>query len=667
MAAVGVVNAHRAAAGAGGVAPAYRPDIDGLRALAVLAVILFHAQVPGFSGGFVGVDVFFVISGYLITQLLLVSHADTQPRRLAEFYLRRARRILPALLVVCLVTFLVSLWLLLPESLVYLGKHLAAAPLLLSNLAAWSDGGYFGPGQTVALGHLWSVAVEEQFYLVYPLLLLLLVRYLPARRAAALAVLAVASLLLCLWAARYRPAVNYFAAPTRAWELLLGALLALRGSRVRAAWVEESGAFLCLAVLIGVAFVYDPGLPYPGAYTLAPCLATAGLIESGRLRRTWVAHVLAWRPLVFLGLISYSLYLWHQPLLQWLNYWHVTPVSPALRALALAATGLLATLSWRYIEQPVRRRRILRSVHGLVLAAVAGSALVCLSGVALWRSDGFPQRFAASTRSLLGDSWVDPGRLREVTDCLEKSAAAIRAGAVCQYGLRPPGAPAVLLWGDSHALALLPGVIDVSAPRGRAVYLVATSSCRPLLDVINLAAGPAGNPKCAPFNAAAVAAVARLAPTEVLLVGYWAGDRLRQRDTGEEGVGEFGRALRNTVSAITSPGRAVCVVLDVPLLPYAVSYGLAMAQRRGIADDFLAISRGEAYAAAAPWDTQIRSLARTGVVRVADPKGPLCSGTACLYKLKGRALYNDRNHLSEFGAHYVAPALEPCFAAAAAP
>ena len=646
-----------------GLAPEYRPDIDGLRALAVLAVILFHADVPGFGGGYVGVDVFFVISGYLITQLLRVSHADVQPRRLGEFYVRRARRILPALLLVCVATLLVALWLLLTEELVQLGKQLAAAPLLLSNLVAWSNGGYFTPaGPALSLTHLWSIAVEEQFYLLYPLTLLLIARWLPQRRRATLTLLMLASFALCVWASYHRVVLNYFSAPTRAWELLLGALLALHDRRSLPRWLAELLAAACLLLLAGVVGRYDAALPYPGAYTLLPCLATVGLIASGGSHDTWVRRALSWRPLVFLGLISYSLYLWHQPLLGGVTYWHITPPGPALRGATLVAVAALAALTWRLVEQPVRRRRILRETRTLAAAAVGGSALLCLAGLALWRSDGLPQRFDAATRLRLGEIWTRQS-MREITDCMTRSPERIRIGDVCRYGVRP-GAPAVVLWGDSHALALLPAVREMAAQRGRGVYLVATSSCRPLLNVVNLAAGPTGLRKCLPFNAAAVAAIERLQPTEVVLAGFWGNDHLRQLGE-DEGEGEkrdvFAHALRETVAAV-GQGRRVCVVLDVPLLPYPVPYVLAMAHRRGIPDTPLAVTRAQAYAAAAPLDSAAQQLAQSGLATVVDLKDPLCGGGECRYQSGGRPLFRDRNHLSELGAHFVAPALASCFA-----
>ncbi|HEY7295316.1 MAG TPA: acyltransferase, partial [Dehalococcoidia bacterium] len=416
----------------------YRPDIDGLRALAVLAVILFHAGVPGFAGGYVGVDVFFVISGYLITQLLSAPHPGGAARQLGEFYVRRARRILPALLVMCAAAALIGWLLLLPGELVDLGEYLAGAAVFASNMTEW-HGGYFVRAFADPLRHLWSIAVEEQFYLLYPLLLLLLTRYLPRRRTAALASLGLSSLLLCAWAAYAHPAVNYYAAPTRAWELLLGAVLQSAGLRaLRPRWANELLAALAALTLAACVHLYVPGrFPYPSVYTLLPCAATAALLATGGEGSSYVNRVLAWPPLVFVGLISYSLYLWHWPLLRFAGYYHVTPLGGATRAALLALIVLLSIASWRYVEQPVRRRRVLQGTRALVLAAALASAAIALTGLVLWLSDGFPRRFPPELRALLDEP---KGPL--IARCMDKSLDAIRAGGWCAFGDASPAAAA---------------------------------------------------------------------------------------------------------------------------------------------------------------------------------------------------------------------------------
>src|ERR1700722_19669797 len=461
-------------------APAYRPDIDGLRALAVIAVILFHSGIPGFNGGYVGVDVFFVISGYLITQLLEQSRDESARRTLATFYVRRMGRILPALLATCLVTVIVAVALFTPHELVNVGKYLAATPALLSNVATWSErNGYFAPDvRQLPLSHLWSISVEEQFYLIYPLLLIAITRYrLPYRRLT-LAVLASVSLALCVWASHYKPVANYFFAPMRAWELLLGATLAIGGTpRIGYRIVAEG---LAVASLLGIAIVvhlYTAETLYPGTAAMLPCLATAALLATGSSPQpALVNRMLAWPPLVFVGLISYSLYLWPQPLLAFVNYYRIAPLTPAATAVPLAATLLVAAASWRFIERPVRARVFMTSTRTLLVGAGVGSVGILLAGLVVWNSDGFPHRFPPETRGLIANMFSTP----ELVRCVEHvSLEQVSAGRVCNFGASDT-APKVLVWGASPAMAWMPAVEALAKAHDMHTYFVAKYNCLPL-------------------------------------------------------------------------------------------------------------------------------------------------------------------------------------------
>ena len=635
----------------------YRPDIDGLRALAVLAVIMFHAGVPGFAGGYIGVDVFFVVSGYLITQLLSAPHTGSTARQLGEFYVRRARRILPALLVMCAAAAVIGWLLLLPEELEYLGEYLAGAAVFASNMTEW-HGGYFVLAFVDPLRHLWSIAVEEQFYLFYPLLLVLLTRYLPRRRTAALVSLGLSSLLVCIWASYTHPAVNYYAAPTRAWELLLGAVLQSAGLRaLRPRLANELLAALAALALAACVSLYAPSrFPYPSVYTLLPCAATAALLATGGEGSSYVNRALAWPPLVFVGLISYSLYLWHWPLLRFAGYYHVTPLGGAARAALLVLIVLLSIFSWRYVEQPVRTRRILRGTRGLVIAATLGSIAVGLTGLVLWLSDGFPRRFPPELRALLDEP---KGPL--IARCMAKSLEEIRAGAWCAFGDLSPDAPAMLLWGDSHALALIPAYEELARAHGVRLYLTAKSRCLPVLGVTDLSVDPVGNRACAAYNDAVVRGIEAANPATVVLAARWQNGPLAPAPgsllPAHESPFEFG--LRQTAAAVAA--RDVCVVLDVPTLKYPGEHALLLARRRQIDDDFVAVSAREAHAVLAAADEDVRKLAAAGVVRYVDPTELLCAGERCLYKHDGRSLYYDTDHLSHAGAMFVRSALESCF------
>ena len=636
--------------------PAYRPDIDGLRALAVIAVILFHSGIPGFSGGYVGVDVFFVISGYLITQLLEESRDESPRRILTTFYVRRMRRILPALLATCLATALVAVALSTPADLVNLGKYLAATPVLLSNVAAWTEGrGYFAPEvRQLPLSHLWSISVEEQFYLIYPLLLIAITRYrLPYRRMT-LIVLASVSLALCIWASHLRPMANYFFAPTRAWELLLGAALAVGGTpRIGHRIVTEG---LAIASLLGIAIAvyhYTEATLYPGTAALLPCLATAALLATGNSPRpALVNRMLTWTPLVFVGLISYSLYLWHQPLRVFVSHYCVAPLTPVGTAALLAATMLVAIGSWRFIERPVRARVLLKTPRALLLAAGVSSAGILVVGLVLWNSDGFPQRFSPEAQALIVPMIGTPELIR----CMGLPLAAVRAGNVCDERTADSPAPGMLVWGDSHALALMPAFNELARTHHMRAYFVGKYGCRPLLAPPETASGldPDG---CTTFNAAVIQAITRLDPQLIILDAAW--------ETNARiplGVRDVASGIGQTLRRVGDRTHSVCVVFGVPLLKYSVSHALLMAHRRNIPDDFLRLSRAEALAQYQGMERNVRALAERSALMLADPKDALCPGDSCLYKVNGRALYLDDSHLSPYGAKYVAHTLEPCFA-----
>ena len=618
-----------------------------MRALAVISVIAFHWGVPGFTGGYVGVDVFFVISGYLITQMLMQAPPGTPFELLSSFYARRARRILPALLVMCAITAVIGAWLLLPYDLMYLGKYLTTTPVFLSNVAARTMGGYFGWARSQPLQHLWSIAVEEQYYLVYPLVLFGLGWFAPRFRLATLAAGAALSFALCVWASDHRPDANYYYASSRAWELLLGALLALAPlPALRSRAMNEVLAAASLLLIAGVVCLYDSSTPFPGTYALVPCLATAGLIATGRGTGVTTHKLLALRPLVFIGLISYSLYLWHRPLQLLAAYYHIVPLSAIVRTGMLAATLLCATISWGLIEVPVRRRLILQSNRSLAAAAVAASAVVLITGAVFWYTSGLPQRFTPAVRAQLSE-YDENSPI--VIHCVDQPPAALLSGGVCEFGqVQESPARKILLWGDSHALMLVPAFESLSNEHGARLYFVARSSCPPLLGV--------ADQRCTDFNAAVMSAIARIDPDTIILAGHWSGSPAMPESLVIS-------SLRRTLAASIADGRRrVCLVLDVPLQK-PINDAVVRAQLRGIDDGFLAISREEALAPLRSFEQDVRALPHEENLTVVDPKDVLCAGASCLYKAQGAGLYYDGNHLSRAGAIFVAPVLERCLAA----
>ena len=381
----------------------HRAEIDGLRALAVLPVLLFHADFAMFGGGFVGVDVFFVISGYLITTII-VNERLAGRYSLRHFYARRIRRILPALIVVVLCSVPFAWFLMRPDQLNDFAQSVVASSFMASNILFYIESGYFDlAANQKPLLHTWSLAVEEQYYLIYPLFLAVLWRW-RARETSAfdehrplaplgawLLVVLIASLLLAEWGWRHEPAGNFYLMPTRMWELLIGALVALTmidarslASTGRAGWLAMIG----LAMLVYAIFAFDENVPFPSLYALIPTLGTALIIRfagPGNL----TGRLLSVQWLTGVGLISYSLYLWHQPVLVFTRTYLPEDPTTWQLWLALGVCFPLAWLSWRFVEAPFRSRRTLTTPAVLLLTGF-GTVLSAGLGVMILKGGHLP-------------------------------------------------------------------------------------------------------------------------------------------------------------------------------------------------------------------------------------------------------------------------------------
>ncbi len=364
----------------------YRPEIDGLRALAVIPVVLFHAGLAAAGGGYVGVDVFFVISGYLITGIIVREHERSR-FSLMSFYERRVRRILPALVVVVVATLPVAGALMVPFQLKDMSQSIVATLLFASNFFFWSKSGYFeADAEQMPLLHTWSLAIEEQFYVVFPLVLALLVRWRTRTQVRVLLVLCLFSLGAAEIGWREAPQANFFLPFGRAWELMAGALcaIALRARPPKPSRVAGAvGVGIILLAVVGL----RPGTPYPSLWTLVPCVGTVLIILFCN-HETGAGRVLAFAPLRGMGLLSYSAYLWHVPLLAFLRIKYFGhPPTWSLSAAVIATFGF-AYLSWRFVEQPFRIRDRVPN-RQLVSAALASVAALMAIGLAGHVTDGF--------------------------------------------------------------------------------------------------------------------------------------------------------------------------------------------------------------------------------------------------------------------------------------
>jgi peptidoglycan/LPS O-acetylase OafA/YrhL len=452
----------------------YRADIDGLRAIAVLLVVAYHIGLPWFTGGFVGVDIFFVISGFLISGILLREQA-TGTFSIVRFYERRIRRILPALVAVLIFTFVAGYFALLPNEMKELGQSILAALFSAANIFFWKTSSYFqAPALSKPLLHTWSLAVEEQFYLVFPLLLLLLHR-LPRRTLKlTIVILALASFTISAIGVYSHAGSTFYLPHTRAWELLVGTILALEiVPSPRSTIARNLTATSGLTLILIAALVFTSQTPFPGAAALLPCLGAALIIASGFTGTSVVGKLLSTRPFVFVGLISYSLYLWHWPLLLINKYEYFRQIHLSKAWLFFVMAGI-ATLSWRFIEQPFRSGAFkLSRTH---LFAVAAAAAAIVSALSAWAiaSNGIPTRFSPDVLALA--QYTKSGW----QDSQWHNGCFAYAFSIPPHCLAPSTErPDFLLFGDSHAAHLSYG-LSITFPEIELLQ-ANVSNCKPLL------------------------------------------------------------------------------------------------------------------------------------------------------------------------------------------
>ena len=362
----------------------YRPEIDGLRAIAVIPVILFHAGL--FSGGFIGVDIFFVISGYLITSIILNDLIKNQ-FSLKIFYERRARRILPALFLVMIVSIPFAWFWMEPVQMKEFSRSIVAVVFFVSNILFWKETDYFAnASEEKPLLHTWSLSVEEQFYLFFPLMLIILWKYGRYKIFWIIAIFSLLSLIFADWGSKNSPTANFFLAPSRAWELYAGSLSALFIKQNKP-FAKESMSLLGLLLLIIAFFIIDKSIPYPGFYTLVPVIGVVLIIVYGNIG-TITAKILSYRPIVFMGLLSYSMYLWHQPIFAFTRLKLDHDPRGFILILLIAVTVFLSFISWKYIEIPFRNKKIIKTKKLVSIISIVALALLSF-GFAGHKTKGF--------------------------------------------------------------------------------------------------------------------------------------------------------------------------------------------------------------------------------------------------------------------------------------
>jgi peptidoglycan/LPS O-acetylase OafA/YrhL len=622
----------------------YRPEIDGLRAVAIVPVILFHAGIDFFEGGFVGVDVFFVISGYLITSIIL---AELKEKRFSfsKFYERRARRIFPALFFVMAISVPFAVFLFEPVELMGFWKSFVSATLFASNFFFWTDTGYFGGvAELKPLLHTWSLAVEEQYYLLFPLFMVFAWHLRLQAIVVFLAVIFCISLAAAQWGAIYKPTAAFYLLPTRGWEILAGAFSAiwLSSHAIRSSNVL-GGVGLSLIVISILTF--DGSFGFPGLYATVPVLGTV-LIILAATPVTLVGRLLSSTTIVWMGNISFSLYLWHQPILAFLRHEFGYSLRVIIVIFAVVLTFVLSWITWKYVERPFRDRSFLNGWSIGLLSVLLIGLFVTIGGIGIF-NHGATYWISSNQRDMLASAIPSPKR----GDCHTGGAQYLKPQDACVYN----GKPATwAIFGDSHAVELAYGFGEVLKPSQIGVAHFSYSGCKPAWHNDN-------EPKsCKNWTEEVVEYIAKHQTIQNVVISYRLNEALFgshlgvwpkiPNSTDEVTRGKRWTALLGTINRFERSGKNVILVLQAPETPMDVQNLIVGTPVEG--DAVKGVS--------ADWWERRSDFVRSSLsqlpddVTVFDPASVFCADESCYAVKSGTALYFDNNHMSVEGAQLIA-------------
>jgi peptidoglycan/LPS O-acetylase OafA/YrhL len=652
----------------------HRRDIDGLRGIAVILVIAYHAQFSLVSSGYVGVDIFFVISGFVITGLL-IGQIDNNAFNFTSFYVRRMRRLIPALVVMLAATLSACLFVLGPHDMQILAQSTVAVLLLGANVFFWGRQGYFQaqvPEQPLL--HTWSLGIEEQFYLLFPVFLRILMgiqrRFLPIAIIAAM----MASCALSIWLTGRHPGAAFYLLPTRAWEFLLGGLIiAVPQRRPLPPATREIIAALGLIGIILSAVGFSRTTPYPGVAALLPTAATAAVIWASGSGTTVVGRILRGQVLVSMGLISYSLYLWHWPVFALARYYFARPLNPVETITALGMVFTLAYASWRYVEQRYRRVQEPAAPVRSMTAIIALGAFVAMAAIVVTAQNGFPRRLPPA--ALVFDRSGNPATF-DNGGCHHGPPELVSEKQLCEIAAPEMPRTKIMLWGDSHANSIADTMAAMGMEHHIAVWQASYSSCPPVLGFDVAHTGSSHH--CREFNDTTMDAIRQLGIRRVVLVAFWsnyipttASSKLeRLADpygaTDDLGTGSESRdiqnltiGLRRTVDGLEARGIEVWILRQIPSQKGSVPMMLARASILGNNISDVGISLAEHRRTQVRVDTILTRLG--GSVRVLDPAAILCKSGWCACSNDRESYYRDSDHLTPSGASLLRPQLAEIF------
>jgi peptidoglycan/LPS O-acetylase OafA/YrhL len=617
----------------------FRPDIEGLRAVAVILVVLYHAGLPFLQGGFIGVDIFFVVSGYLITSLLVKELNSSGGISLSRFYARRARRLLPALTLVVVIVCLIQAIIASPLVQIEVLKAALATTLYSSNLYfAHIQLYYFLQGSgSEPLLHTWSLAVEEQFYLVWPIFLLLLQNVVKGVRSRILVIAAttIISFIGCVWLTAWNQVMAFYLSPPRAWEFSIGGLLAfvpLHWMTARETLCKWLGAAGLIALVLCGALMTDSAR-FPGYIAAIPVLATLAVVQAAAgAPNSLAARVLKWRPLQYVGGISYSLYLWHWPVLMMAPQ-IVSDHSAAVRAGCIALSVVLAAITHVTVENPVRFNSLLGSRSLLSLGLVGLSMTICIGGLAMWwvalnHSAQF-RKFNEARNDV--PSFYRTGCTADLTDPKPKQ---------CSFGELAKPESTVVLFGDSHAAQWFPAMKVIAESRHWKLITIIKSACSPMN--ISILRAPRAIEACERWRELSIAAIQEMHPDAVVMSSS---SLYQQRNSSRlVDASDWEKGSRDTFLAIARHGIALRFIRDTPHADYDVPPCLAQLAWNGHAA-CPPLSRRNALSPDI-YQAEVRAAADMANVRIIDMSDAICGSDSCATEQGDLVKYRDSDHLT---------------------
>lgn len=650
----------------------YRPEIDGLRALAVLFVLFYHVGLS-FPGGFIGVDIFFVISGFLITSLL-IKEMQEERFSFAQFYERRIRRIFPASVALMLITGVAGFFLLLPSDFIGLAKSIFSQTIFGGNFYFWRNTNYFAESAELQpLLHTWSLAVEEQFYMFIPLLLWIIVaktkKKLKSKLLITLIFILLASFILSIYTLRGMPAFTFYLLPTRAWELLIGSIVAFIPiiPFFKNRYVREALVLIGILCMVIPCFLYTHDTLFPGLAAIPPCLGAAffiiGTSHEDNINLPLSAKVFTWRPIIFIGLISYSLYLWHWPIIAFSNYWALEDSTVHQKILIVLISFILAIASWRFIETPFRKKSFIpRRKRIYLFALVVSCLMILLSSYITWQNGleyRFNEKIVAYDRvksEALKDNRITPGSgLKEA-----------QLGIFPKFGNIDGKRIDLLVWGDSHARCIIPA-IEKAADSNYTVATAWYSNTAPLIDYIH----PIGldkfslSDKNPEWSQSILSQVESNKIRNIILVARWSGFYNAVsygKNNPKDAINELNDLILKTIARIQRAGARVFILREVP--NHKTSVPKALIKKEYFGNDILKYHASKETLASQnkQFDLLEEKMIEAGA-KIIDVSHLLFDKENQVYRMNcgGEALYYDNHHLTFFGARYLSEAFKHIF------